>query len=234
MWPIPTIERELITITCSPKNISCSWIQKTKAGYPLQLRAYERHELHNLELENLTLFNPTHVKQLITNFLFRHNKQNAFVAITLQGPLVAERFVARASSSPKRCEFDVQHSSNLLWDYRYMYPNEQGQFVFYLYSVPRSLLLQYQLLAITAGLNLISITTKRMALLNTYKTIFGSAFRRSQFGIDMMSHHNAIEKLISVDALKRVLFIPPTISLADEFSHLATAYGLFTLEGLSL
>jgi hypothetical protein len=110
-----------------------------------------------------------------------------------------------------------------------MYPNDHGQFIFYLYSVPRALLLQYKLLAIAAHLNLITITTKRMALLNAYKHIFGAAFRRSQFGIDMIKHHNKIEELISTPILQRIVTIPPTISATDECVHLATAYGLFTL-----
>jgi hypothetical protein len=233
MWPIPALERELITISFSSKNLCCSWIQKTKRGSaPLVLRAYERHELHNLELEHLTLFNPTKIKYLITSFVSQHKKSNAFVAFSFHGSGITEKLIAHTTSTPQRADFGVPHSSNVLWDYRYLYPNDNNQFIFYLYAIPRLLLLQYELLAIAAHLNVIAMTTQHMALLSAYKYMFGAAFRKSQLGIDMMHHHNNYEKLISPTILARMITIPPTIRIQDELTHLATACGLFTAEGL--
>jgi hypothetical protein len=93
--------------------------------------------------------------------------------------------------------------------------------------VPRSLILQYQLLAIAAQCNLIAITIKSMALLTTYQHIFGTAFRRSQLAVDMMRHNNNIDELVSADILKRMVQMPTTIVLRDECSYIAAACGLF-------
>jgi len=231
MWPIPALEHELISISFSPDSVACSWIQKTTTGTaPLILRAYKRYLLTNLELENLTIFNPTVIKKHITSFLQEHNLSNAFIAISLQGPGLMEKFVTMPTSTPHHTDFGIATVSNVQWEYRYLYPSDHGQYVFYVYSFPRSLLLQYKLLAIAAQLNVIAITTKTMSLLDTYKNVFGTAFRRSQLAIDMMRHNNNIDKLISVDALRRIITIPAEIGVLAEKSSIASACGLFFSE----
>jgi len=235
MWPIPTLEHDLITISFLPHNLVLCWMTgNTKHNNKLTVNAYERHELNNLELAHLVIFNPTRVKQIIHKFLSTHKKENAFITVSLNGLGVSEQFITMPTSTPKTSEFKIEHSSNLLWGYRFMYQNDNGEFVFYLYKIPRSLLLQYELLAIASKLNLINITTQNMALLNTYKTIFGSAFRHSQLAIDMMRHNNSIESLISTDILKKIISTSSTINLAHELPYLATVCGLFNDQGLRL
>lgn len=228
MWPIPALEQELCTVSFSPDSVTCSWIQKTDNSRALlALRAYKRYSLDNLELEHLTLFNPTTIKKHISSFLAEHNKTDAFIAFSLDGPAVAEQYIALPTSTPHRSDFGIAQNSSVVWDYRYLYPNDHGQFIFYVYMVPRSLILQYQLLAIAAQCNLVAITIKSMALLTTYQHIFGTAFRRSQLGVDMMRHNNNIDALISADILRRMIHMPTTITLPDERSYIAAACGLF-------
>lgn len=228
MWPIPALEQELCTVSFQADSVTCSWIQKISKGRSsLALRAYKRYQLDNLELANLTLFNPTTIKKYISSFLHEHHKTDAFIAFSLHGSAVTEQFIALPTSTPHRTDFGITHSSSVLWDYRYLYPNDHGQFVFYVYSVPRSLILQYQLLGIAMQCNLIAITTTSMALLTTYKHIFGAAFRRSQLAIDMARHSNNIDELISADTLKRMIQCPTTIAVQDEHSYIAAACGLF-------
>ena len=112
-----------------------------------------------------------------------------------------------------------------------MYPNDDGQFVFYVYSVPRSLVLQYQLLAIAAQCNLITMTTQTMALLSAYKNIFGTAFRRSQLAVDMMRCNNTIDDLIGIDTVNRMISGAGHI-VGDERLSVAAAAGLFCSERL--
>jgi hypothetical protein len=235
MWPLPPLDKDLITISFSPDNLVLSWLQKSTNGKaPLQCNAYERHELPHLELEKLILFNPTRMAKLITHFLSRHKKRNAFIAFSLQGTSLIEHFITLPTSHPKATDFGITQSSNALWGYRFMYHNHDGQAVFYVYKIPRLLLLQYKLLAITTKTNLIMVTTHTMSYFNAYKAIFGSSFRQSQFGLDMIRHNNNIEDLISSDILKRMITPPLNISLSDERTYLANAYGIFTTQGLHL
>jgi hypothetical protein len=230
MWPIPSLEHEVVSIAFSPNAIVCSWTQSESSGTAhLILRAYKRYPLTNLELYNLIPFNPTRIKKYITSFLHEHNLQNAFITFCLDG--VAEKCVVLPTSTPHRADFDIKNVSSMQWEYRYLYPNYDGQHVFYLYAVPRSLILQYKLLAIAAQCNLITMTTQTVALLDAYKNIFGTAFRKSQLAVDMMRHDNIIADLISVDAVRRMIVIPAGINIDKEKNFIAAACGLSGLQG---
>jgi hypothetical protein len=230
MWPIFAFANKFVAIFLAQDALSCYWIEKTDHGTaPLVLRAYKNYPLNNLELANLILFNPTVIKKHITSFLQEHNLEDAFVAFILDGPVIAEQFVAMPTSTPHRTDFSVAHSASVLWEYRYLYPNDDGQFVFYVYSVPRSLILQYKLLAIATQCNLITMTTQTMALLSAYQNVFGPAFRRSQLAVDMMRCNNNIAELVTADALRRMVSGTAAIKEVDTLLCAAAA-GLFCSE----
>jgi hypothetical protein len=232
MWPIPALKDEFVTISFSPNSIACSWIQKTKSGTaPLILRAYKRYPLNNLELYNLIPFNPTVIKKHITSFLYEYDLHNAFIAFCLQGPGITEHFFAMPTSTPHRTDFAITKASSVHWEYRYLYPNHDGQYVFYAYAIVRSLILQYQLLAMSMQCNLITITTQTTALLEAYKNIFGVVFRKSQLAVDMMEYENNVQTLISDDAVRRMISFSGDIA-KNEYSTIAAACGVFYTERL--
>jgi hypothetical protein len=228
MWPISSLAHKFVAVFFTPDSLVCCSIEKTKNNAaPLAVRAYKQYSLNNLELTNLILFNPTIIKKHITSFLTEHNLQNAFVAFVLHGPAVTEKFVAIPTSTPHRTDFMMQNSTHVMWEYRYVYPNDDGQFVFYVYSVPRSVLLQYKLLAIAAQCNVITMTTQTMALVSAYQHMFGSAFRRSQLAVDMMRYNNNIGDIITIDALRRMVDVSAVKLSKDDYLQCMAAAGLF-------
>ena len=231
MWLIPALEHKLVSIDFSPEALVCSWIEKTNNGTAaLTLRAYKRFPLINLELEKLILFNPTVIKEHICSFLEEHNLTDAFIAFILHGPTIVEQFVAMPTSTPHYVDFGIANNArSVLWEYRYLYPNDHGQFVFYVYTAPRSLILQYQLLAVAARCNLITMTTRTMMLLSAYKNIFGAVFRRSQLAVDMTRCNNNIEDIITIDTLNRMVNFAG-LCTASERLYCAAALGLFCSE----
>jgi len=134
MWPLPSLDKQFVAITIQPHYLSCSWIQRSHKKAPLLLRAYKRFSLQDLELEKLTLFNPTRIKKYITTFLTTHQLDNAFIAFSLSGPNIIEQFIPLHTASPTPDNFSVQKSENILWKYEYIYPRDH-QFVFYVYSI---------------------------------------------------------------------------------------------------
>jgi hypothetical protein len=227
MWPLPALKHEFVTISFSPNSITCSWVQKTKTGAAsLVLRAHKRYVLNNLELHHLIPFNPTIIKKYITSFLCEHDLSDAFIAFCLQGLGITEHFIAMPTSTPHRTDFAIANTSSVQWEYRYLYPNHDGQYVFYAYAVPRALILQYQLLAMSMQCNLIAITTQTAALLDAYKNIFGIAFRKSQLAIDMMRYENNIHAFISDDAVRRMVSLSGSVTKED-YAAIAAACGVF-------
>lgn len=192
---------------------------------------YEQHSLSHLEIINSLVYNPTRVRMLITHFLAQHKKHNAYVSFCLSGPHIAQYYVTLPTAHPKSTDFGIAQSNAFEWGYRFMYHNDEGLAVFYVYKIPRALLLQYQLIAIAAHLNLIAITTDHMALYATYKTLFGKTFRQTQYALDMMKHKNCPDKLITLDALKRIITLPAHHNALTALPSFATTYGLYALQG---
>jgi hypothetical protein len=117
-----------------------------------------------------------------------------------------ESLVNLPVSSPNSTDFPFPKLQSLLWDYRYLYPSDNARFTFYVCGVPRQLLFQYQLLAVQYALNLVAITTERMALFHLYRHIKGPAFRVGQLAQDMKGHGNQLNTFFSQDMLRRVVF----------------------------
>ncbi len=234
MWPLPPLDKQFVAITIQPHHLSCSWIQRSHKKAPLLLRAYKRFRLQNLELEKLTLFNPTSIKKYITTFLSTYQLHNAFIVFSLSGPNIIEQFIPLYTANPTPDNFFMQKAENVLWEYEYVYPRDH-QFIFYVYSMPRAILLQYQLLSIAAHLNVIAIVPQRRVLLSLYKFLYDSAFRQAQLAVDMTRYHNMIEYLFTPDLLARIINISPNIiNRTEEMPYLLTACGLFVSEGVKI
>lgn len=218
--------REAITITFAPHTMSCSWI-KMGPTKRMHLAAYKKTIFNNLELERLSIFNPTSLVRTIRNFITTYKLFDLPVLCSLIGPSVTEQLVAMPTAHPSLAEFPLSHAPHWQWHYHYLYPHDHTHF-FYLCGMRKTLLLQYQLLAIQAGIDLQLITTERHSLLHLYRARFGSAFRTTHLGNDLMHRNNNIEQLFTRDDLARILNIPPHHSLTPHDTiPLLTACGLF-------
>ncbi|HLJ30930.1 MAG TPA: hypothetical protein VKU36_00700 [Candidatus Babeliales bacterium] len=231
MWPIPALEHKVVSILFFSNELVCCWIEKSAHNSLLTVRAYKRYPLTNLELVGLVIFNPTILKKYITSFLREHNLNDAFIVFSLGGSSITEQFVALPTSTPHYRDFSHNPGTrSIIWQYRYLYPHEDGQCMFYTYAVPRILLLQYQLLAMSIHCNLIKITTHSASVLLAYEHLFGKAFRRSQLAVDMIRVHNNVDALISVDALHRMVKVDTDINVVQERPYLAAAIGIWSGE----
>ncbi len=230
MWPLPQLNNNIVTITFHPQHLCCSWIIPSGKYAKLTLRAYERFPLQNLELEQLTIFNPTHIKKTITSFLQKHHLSNTCIVFGLTGPGLKEKMVTLSKASPTPDDFTLPITKDLLWDFRYLYPKQNGTHVFYGYGIPQHLLFQYQLLAIAAQLNVIKITPIRVALFHAYKFFHGHAYRQGKLALDMTQYNNMIEQTFTQDSLSRLVAIPASIDKQQELAYVLQACGLFISE----
>lgn len=234
MWPLPPLENKLVTITFHPQRLTCSWIESTGKRAPLSLRAYKQYPFTNLELEHLVVYNPTRIKQHIVEFLHTYKLTNACIIFGLCGSGIKEKFITVSSAQPSRDNFNIPHTKQIYWDCCYLYPNDTGQFVFYVFTLPHYLLFQYKLLAIHSSLNLIKIAPVRMALFQAYKFLYGQAFRQGQLAKDMIRYHQRIEHVFTPDIINRIIAIPHAVDKHHELPYILEACGLFVSERRAL
>ncbi len=169
---IPAIDESIIGINITPRTITCSWIAPTPyASLPFALKAYKHLLFEAHEKNDLTLFNPTRMQSLINTFLELHDVHDASIVIALSGEGLIEKqiMLARASADLKPVE---EQPDLLSWHYYCLQDNPSvPKNPWYCCGISRPVLLQYQLLAIQAELNLMQITTPTMALLKAYRYI---------------------------------------------------------------
>jgi len=234
MWQPPYHDDRLVTINFYPHAMSCSIIERAWTVAPFIVQAYQRFAFKNLELENLMVFNPTAVGRLVHTFLKKHRAQDAFVACSLRGPQLFERYVTVNSQTPQASDFVLPELKTLVWDYRYAYPIDHGKSVCYVAGLPHAVITQYQLFAIQTQLHMTILMPEQMALLQVYRYQRGLTFRRTQLAVDMLQHHNMVDYLCNTDTLGRILHVPNHLVLdrAHEVGPLLAACGLFISEGV--
>ena len=163
----------IVGVTITPRTLTCSWIEPTpKKSLPYELRAYKHvlYEVH--EKESLILYNPTRVKTLIRSFLQLHDLEDALVIVALSGGGVTEKQVILQHPTMHTNVVEQDDQSN--WHYYRLQENPNlPQSPWYCCGIKRSVLFQYQLLAIQLAANIVQMTTPTMALLKAYRHIKG-------------------------------------------------------------
>ncbi len=225
-------EQNAFIVTITPRTVTCSHISRKTSSSPLSLQSYHNNTFDNLELENLILFNPTNIARHIHNYYKPIQSKKTPALIALQGPSLYTKIVSVTTAHPQLEHFNLSHAPHWLWHYSYLYSKDHRHY-FYVCGIKRTLLLQYQLLSISAQIPLCVITTEYMALLHLYRHIFGTAFRHTQLGEALAERNNNVEQLFTKDDLYRVLSIPSSQKIIDkDHIPLLTACGLFVAEGL--
>jgi len=228
-WP-----SEVVTIILHTDQLIINWIKphkksSTYKGLPsFELKAHQAITLETTACNQAQIFNLTVLKTHINTFLKTHKIKNAPVAMALSMHDVIEQFVASAIATPDKNNFTFLSSGNLVWDYLYLYPHDDGTFTFYVCGIKQEQLLQYKLLAISANLQLKALLTSRMALLQLYRLVQGPAFRHSQLAVTMQRNNNNIDQLLGTEVIHRLLTIGKNISInfSQQAPHLRTSLGL--------
>ncbi len=176
---IPRITSSIVGINITARTITCSWIEKTQdQAAPYELKAYKHILLEVHPKTSLTIHNPTRLRSVINTFLELHDLKDACIVASLAGDGLTEKQIMlnRPTAELK----SVEGTDPLLWHYYCLQEDNVGpQAPWYTCGMKRELLFQYQLLAMTAKINLIQITTPTMALLKAYKFLKGDNQRKT-------------------------------------------------------
>ena len=228
MWRLQACKKNQVIISFSANQLVCAWIQPACNNKPALLKAYQRIPFFWHELENGIIYNQQAVAQAITDFFKKNKIKRSTIIFALESSTLIERITINSSASPSPRSFTIPKLNNMIWDFRYLYPHDDGTFSFYIAGISRELLFSYQLMAHRAGITPHIITTCRSGIFHLYKQYYGSAFRQTQFAHDMLRTQHQLEHLITPDLLARMLKMDSSfaITLAHEAFYLRPLLGL--------
>jgi hypothetical protein len=218
-------------MTVTPGQIGCALLSQSSRIAPFALAAYSHIHHTDQEYNELALFNPTSLARSIGAFLDHYRLRRSFASIALSGPNIKEEIVITSSAHPDPQELHQPGIAHRVVQVKYLYPHEGNQHAWYVCSIDRPTLLQYELLAHMAQLNLVRITTLGLAQLQLYRHMYGAAFRPAQLGIQLARAHNNIEHLFTPESIRRALYVPLEFHEAKQYpQHLLGSCGLFVSE----
>jgi hypothetical protein len=234
MWPLPPLKNELVSFIFDQDHLACVWLRQTKAQPPLlTLQAYQRVTLENM-CDQASITNPTGIVKHINAFLHDHRIDNSFATFALSPSHITQKYITLTHATPTPTDFALTTEQHINWEYDYLYPTDTNKYVFYLCGINHPILLQYKLIAMRTSMNLLSISTQDIALLQVYQHMHGDAFRNTQLALDMIAHDNKPQALFTDESIQRIVHIPPDIHLTikQENPFLLTAAGLYLAQGI--
>ncbi len=221
---------EAYIVLFSPRSITGVWLESKQSTGTIRLVSMHHKKLQHLELERLTIFNPTAIGTLIKTW-YKNCHQAMPLLFALHGPAIEEHVVALHTAHPTPSQFPISHAPHWHWKHTYLYSLDHRH-CFYVCGIKKSILFQYQLMAIEQHLPLSLLTTERMALTHCYRSIFGAAYRPAHLAQSMSMHNNRIEQVFFKEDLSRILKLPADMQLNDSLRlPLLTACGLFVMQG---
>jgi len=196
MWPFRGTKHEIISVSLTPEQITCSWFAENNKNKNFALHAYQQYKFTHLEFEQSIIFNPTRISRLVSEFVKNNRIKNPYIALSITGPNVFEKIVTLSTSSPQKIDFKIPEFESLKWQYSYLGPSLQKGFDFYICGMKRELIFQYKLLMIISRLPLLVISTKQIAQIKLYKYLQGNNFRQSMLAIDLSENQYNFQDLL--------------------------------------
>lgn len=217
----------ILALSGSPGQLVGTLLAPGGAGRIIVQRL-QRVPLTHCELEGLVLFNPTTIAQQIMHW-YRITNKDTPLLLALSGPAIVEKLIPLPTTHPTIDQLPIQHAPDWHWQWRYLYSIDDMHY-FYLAGIRRSILFQYQLMALTHQLPLRVIMPGTMALLSLYRHKSGASYRASQLA-EHLNRAGRIERLFTTDDLERLAQLPAGVTIDPQDTvPLLIACGLLTGE----
>ena len=226
MWPLPRMRDELVTIVINSTHLSLGIIKKNfSSNAPFMLSIYRSIPIQ-YSVHKKTIYNAKFLETHIHSFIKTYGLEDAFFSICIGGEQIDERLVMLHTTLPTHDDFSYFKLHTLAWDYCYLFPHERGEFVFSISGIQQELLLQYQLLILSLGINVVTLTTQFNSLFSLYRYMKGSAFRQASLAQDMYMFENRFERYFTTEMCNRIV---QTMHPVDQEILLAMI-GLYCME----
>lgn len=203
-----------------PDSLTLCAIKKTKSfkSASFQLTAFSNISFFKDEYNEGKIYNPTAIAQHIVNFLSIHGIKKMPITFTINGSHIAQEFISYSDNAQEQ---PINNQNTLgLTEFCHLYTQENGDKMFYTCTIERSIIMQYQIMAISNKFNLCAISTIPMAHLNIYRFLQGNSWQDSLAG-DLKKNNNETSNLVNAQTIESILTIPAhierTVRNHDEF-----------------
>lgn len=226
------VGNELLVVGYMHDRIVLTWLARNTTRVPICVRAQRTIACDTLEVYKGILYNLTKIRMLITDFIDAYQLHECPSAWWISQPTATEQYIGQVDAFVSRAHFQQYVTGSDVWDYRYLYPHENGSFIFYLARVPHWIVLQYQLLAHATASSVIVLTTDSLALIQLYRFVNGASFRGAKLAHDLAQHNNNLHPYFTRALISRMVSFntPEPESLQD----CLPALGLFVCESIPL
>lgn len=219
MWPKSPQTHNLVALIVGPHSFSCALLVRGNQG-TLLLAAHKSQPLEHVTAATIR----SHLKQ----FVDQHQLAHSFFSIALAPPLIHEELIRLSTASPGITDFHQSSFGQLLWDYQYLHGLDDGNHVFYVRGIKKSVLFEYELLARHTELVLTMVTSTYQAQLDAYARIYGKSFRHSQRALDLIKHNYNISESLNTQTVSQLLkmssaIAPHTVDIGTQ----ATLIGIY-------
>ncbi len=211
MWPLPRISSEIVSISFAPHAISCAWIHKSAEKFQHRLQAFKTIVFD----QNEALLVPMRLRSSIIEFLKVNKLSDANIFFSLNQPAIIEKIITLPTKDPAPDQFEQPHLQSLIWDSQLLYQQDYDHWAFYLSCMQPEVLFQLKLLAASCDLNLRSIIPSFIACMQLHQALKKDSTSVDRFGDHMMTQHNNIKSLITINDLASFIAIDPAIRFTN-------------------
>lgn len=194
-----------------------------------QLKAYQHVVLAPEDHAQGLIYSMHTIKEAILSFVKTYRLYGARAFLSLQAPCVVEKIIRIAVPSAYDVAYSEKELQGLCVEYSHLYDIGDGTSVMYVCGIRPETYLQHRLLLHMAAIDIALYTTALMGHIFLYKKVYGDAFRKGLFALDMQRHNNDIGSLFTHEWLARVIEVPDCLSDAYEkdFSCIVTSVGTY-------
>lgn len=229
MWPLPHINKKLITFSFDSHSIACGLIKPTATPSAYELYAYKKIQFS--PGKSYRPYSSSTIQEL-RSFLSAYDLTHAFASFSIQHPAVTQMLItsnhAKLNVYTLRKKYRLERS---IIHAMYLYSNTNDFFTFYLAAIEQERMFHYQLLALQLRLHLLAIVPSFHTMLTAYKHLYGSAFRQMQLAIDMEQLNNNLDNFCMLPIFQRIIITTiPSITPNTELPLLIPLVGLYVAE----
>ncbi|HXW86237.1 MAG TPA: hypothetical protein VEK38_02740 [Candidatus Bathyarchaeia archaeon] len=227
MWLKKSYRQSHLIALVDPPKLYIYWFAPLSQKNTLfTLRAHHTYTIPGLDHAPYMLSNSTSMVKAIHHFLKLYQPKTTSFSFIMTPPTLFEFFVTSAKTHPDDSDMLIHFPPGIIGQYHYICPTIDDTSLFYLCGIPPYLRAQYQMCALQAHINIVSLCPYSLGFFHTYRHIQGPAFRPSKLSADIEQKKRPIS-LVNPAILEHII---GNIQSQENMHHLTVAFGTYIVQ----